>query len=138
MACALKGKVPRNTIQSTNIRKKMVSTTPNSKYGCPKDFIKLSEYMCVNVHQDKLLNPIESVFDDSQIYCKNKNIDATLLYFLNPNDALRFWKWSGKLYRKISVDRIILAIYNRFNSHVDFVIMVFSLQGDQILTAKSG
>ena len=110
MACTLKGKVPSNTIKSTNIRKKTSPTTPNSKYGCPKDFIKLSEYMCINIHQDKQSNPIMSVFDDSQLYCRNKNIGASLLYFLNPNDALRFWKWSGKLYRKFSVDRNILAM----------------------------
>ena len=101
MECALKGKVPRYTTQSANIKKKTAPTSPNFRYGCPKDFVKLSEYMCVNLHQDKLLNPIESVFNDSQTYCKNKNIDASLLYFLNPNDAMRFWKWSGKFYRTI-------------------------------------
>ena len=96
MACALKGKVPRNTIQSTNIRKKMISTSPNSKYGCPKDFIKLSEYMCIHARKDKTGNPIETEFEDSRSYCTKIVDGASLLYFLNIDDAVRFWKWLGK------------------------------------------
>ena len=69
MECALKGKVPRDTTQYTNIRKKTASSSPNFNYGCPKDFIKLSEYMCIHVRTDKTGTPIETEFEDSRSYC---------------------------------------------------------------------
>ena len=96
MACTLKGKVPRNTIKSTDIRKKTSPTTPNSKYGCPKDFIKLSEYMCIHVRKDKTGHPIETEFEDSRSYCTKIVDGASLIYFLNLDDAVRLWRWLGK------------------------------------------
>ena len=96
MACILKGKVSRKTFDPTQNRQQTNSTTSNPQYGCPQGFTKLSEYICVHLHQDNDLKAIESAFAESQEYCRNQNVESSLLYFLNLDDALRFWKWSGK------------------------------------------
>ena len=96
MACLMKGKVPRKAAQTNNIGKNGVVTDKDSDYGCPKDFIKLSEYMCIHVRTDKTGTPIETEFEDSRSYCTKIVDGASLLYFLNLDDAARFWRWLGK------------------------------------------
>ena len=96
MACLMKGKVPRKAAQTNYIGKNGVVTDKDSDYGCPKDFIKLSEYMCIHVRTDKTGTPIETEFEDSRSYCTKIVDGASLLYFLNLDDAARFWRWLGK------------------------------------------
>ena len=96
MACLMKGKVPRKTTNKNDIGRIRVVTDKDSEYGCPKDFIKLSEYMCIHVRRDKTGNLIETEFEDSRSYCTKIFDGASLLYFLNLDDALRFWNWLGK------------------------------------------
>ena len=79
-----------------NNRKKRSATNEEPKYGCPKGFEKLSEYMCVHMRRDTNERAIPSSFSDSKKYCEDKGSGASLLYFRNPTDAFKVWKWLGK------------------------------------------
>ena len=77
-------------------RKRSVSSEELGYGKCPKDFIKISEYLCVHMHKDKRGAGFPSRFHDSNKYCKEKAPGASLLYFLNAKEALDVWKWLGK------------------------------------------
>ena len=78
-------------------RRKRSITKQEPKFGCPEGFKKLSEYMCVHMHQDANKKAIPNTFKDSKEYCKGIDSGANLLYFTSPNDAVKVWEWLGKL-----------------------------------------
>ena len=96
MECLLKGNTAKKKQKSNDVRNKRAVNAQKPNYGCPKDFIKLSEYLCVHLRKDDDGKPSESSFENSQSYCRNKEPLGSLLYFLNQNDALNAWEWLGK------------------------------------------
>lgn len=96
MDCLLKGNAPKKKQVANESRKKRAADAQKQNYGCPKDFVKLSEYMCVYLRKDDNGNPSKNSFDDSQSYCRHKEPGGSLLYFLNHNDAVNVWEWLGK------------------------------------------
>ena len=93
-------KAPQNEMKKSR-RKRSVSSE-KLKYGkCPKDFVKLSEYLCVHQYNDIRGVGVPSLFEDSQQYCKDKAPGSSLLYFLNSDDALNVWKWLGKCFKPL-------------------------------------
>ena len=87
---------PSKTGAKKSRRKRSISSKKLGYGKCPKDFIKISEYLCVHMHKDKRGAGFPSRFHDSHKYCKEKAPGGSLLYFLNAKEALDVWKWLGK------------------------------------------
>ena len=69
----------------------------DSKNGCPKDFERLDDYLCLHLHKDADENGIQSSFEQSKKYCREKDSSASLLQFVNNKEASKIWKWLGKI-----------------------------------------
>ena len=67
----------------------------DSKNGCPKDFDRLDDYLCLHLHKDADENGIQSSFEKSKKYCREKDISSGLLQFVNAKEASKIWKWLG-------------------------------------------
>ena len=67
----------------------------DSKNGCPKDFERLDDYLCLHFHKDDDENGIQSSFEQSKKYCMEKDGSASLLQFVNAKEASKIWKWLG-------------------------------------------
>ena len=93
LACLMEGKTS-TTSASSPTRKKRSTSQTEPKYGCPEDFKKVTEYLCLHLG-DKRQNTLE----ESRKYCEDQNKGSTLLYFLNSNEASKVWYWLGKLTR---------------------------------------
>ena len=77
----------------TEISKKNEDT----KNGCPKDFERLSDYLCLHLHKDADGNGIQSSFEKSKKYCAGKDTSASVLQFVNAKEASTIWKWLGNI-----------------------------------------
>ena len=69
-----------------------------SKNGCPKDFDRLSDYLCLHFHKDTSGDGIQSSFEGSKKYCNEKDSSASLLQFVNAKEAAKVWKWLGNVF----------------------------------------
>ena len=105
LACLLSGKGVgdgrSNTARDTTPRgrsKRAASSSEEPKYGCPKDFTKVTEYLCLYSHNnsDGIATPLK--FEEAKTFCKDKDEKATLLYFANAAEAKTVWDWLGKNY----------------------------------------
>ena len=72
------------------------TSNPKIKYGCPKDFERVSQYMCLHYHSNTEGIGISSTFAKAKAYCKTKGKRSSVLYLENAADALQVWKWLGK------------------------------------------
>ena len=87
--CLLDGKEPVESISRTK-RKKRSAPVTEPKYGCPDDFEKVTEYLCLH------LNDEPKTIEESKEYCQNQNEgQAILLYLLNSQEASTVWEWLG-------------------------------------------
>ena len=85
--------MPKSTNQETETSKKNEDT----KNGCPKDFERLSDYLCLHLHKDADGNGIQSSFEKSKKYCAGKDTSASVLQFVNAEEASTIWKWLGNI-----------------------------------------
>ena len=87
--------------QSDGASEKSVSKSSTkkdkSKNGCPKDFERLSDYLCLHFHKDTTGDGIQSSFESSQKYCTEKDSSASLLQFVNAKEATKVRKWLGNI-----------------------------------------
>ena len=76
--------------------KRAASSSEEPKYGCPKDFTKVTEYMCLYFHNnsDGIATPLK--FEEAKTFCTDKDEKATLLYFANAAEAKTVWDWLGR------------------------------------------
>ena len=95
IACLLNGKGPVEDL-SAGRRKKRSTQATEIKYGCPENFTKVSEDLCLHYHEDSTGQGIASTFDESKAYCQKKDNGASLFYFLNSAEASKVWEWLGK------------------------------------------
>ena len=66
-----------------------------SKTGCPKDFERMSDYLCLHFHKDTTGAGIFSTFEDAKKHCMEKDSSAGVLQFVNDKEASKIWKWLG-------------------------------------------
>ena len=66
-----------------------------AKTGCPKDFERISDYLCLHFRKDATGVGIFGTFEDSKTYCKGKDSSASVLQFVNAAEASEIWKWLG-------------------------------------------
>ena len=72
------------------------------KYGCPPKYERITEYICLRYgmkeDQDITGKVIKKYFvtdlENAEKDCKKDS--AKLLYFSNPDEAVKIWKWLGK------------------------------------------
>ena len=91
----------KSEVQSDGASEKSLSKSSTkkdkSKNGCPKDFERLSDYLCLHFHKDAAGDGIQSSFESSQKYCTEKDSSASLLQFVNEKEATKIWKWLGNI-----------------------------------------
>ena len=135
LACLMSGNNPiANDVSSLHKsgikksrRKRSVSSEKLGYGKCPKDFIKISEYLCVHMHKDKRGIGFPSLFDDANKYCKKKAPGASLLYFLNEKEALDVWKWLGKLIEYLIIPYTIIFLLKDFFQQIIFYFNIISI-----------
>ena len=105
MACQLKiglndGASPRNNFigkrrkRDTESSTKLVAKT-RSIYGCPPDFEKVSEYLCLHLDRNTPGHARKQTFLQSKLYCNAKGNGANIAFIGNKGDAIALWKWMG-------------------------------------------
>ena len=99
----------------------------DSKNGCPKDFERLDDYLCLHLHKDADENGIQSSFEKSKKYCREKDGSASLLQFVNAKEASKIWKWLGS---KLSLNEKEVI---RSSLHIMLANMVQRLLNQSIL-----
>ena len=67
----------------------------NSKNGCPKDFERISDYLCLHLHKDAEGDGVQNSFEGSKKYCQEKDSSASVLQFVNDKEASKIWNWLG-------------------------------------------
>ena len=70
--------------------------TEKIKYGCPKGFKRVTEYLCLHYREKLNGQGVPSTFVDSQKYCQDKSSGATPLYFTNKEEAMKIWEWLSR------------------------------------------
>ena len=77
-------------------RKKRSASIDENKYGCPDNFQRVTNDVCLHYRSNLSEKKIVSSFDSSRSYCKNISKKASLLFIDNIIEALEIWKWMGK------------------------------------------
>ena len=77
-------------------RKKRSASTDENKYGCPDNFQRVTNDVCLHYRSNSSKEKIFSSFDSSRNYCKNIFNKASLLFIDNAIEAIEIWKWIGK------------------------------------------
>ena len=86
----------KNEISSaTGRRRKRSTPAEEPKYGCPDDFQRASQYMCLHYFKNMDAKGVRRTLNDSKTYCKTKNKKSNVLYMDNSNEASAIWDWLG-------------------------------------------
>ena len=103
MACQLKiglndGASPTNNFTGKRRKRSTESNTKSvvetkSIYGCPPDFEKVSEYLCLHLSQNTAGHARKQTFLQSKSYCATKGNGANVAFIANEGDAMALWKW---------------------------------------------
>ena len=68
-------------------------------YGsCPRDFEKVSDYVCLHWYKDSNGHGNNQTFERAQSYCENKGKEVSLLSIISSDEAFRIWNWLGKYF----------------------------------------
>ena len=108
MACQLKiglndGASPTNNFtgkrrkRSTETNTKSVVET-KSIYGCPPDFEKVSEYLCLHLSRNTAGHARKQTFLQSKLYCDGKGNGANIAFIENIENAQALWKWISNIF----------------------------------------
>ena len=103
MACHLKdglndGTSPANNFSGKRRKRSTESNTksavkPKSIYGCPPDFEKVSEYLCLHLSPNTAGHARKQTFHQSKLYCDTKGHGANVAFIANNREAMALWKW---------------------------------------------
>ena len=85
-----------NNDTHSNINGKESTISSKPMYGCPSDFEKVSEYLCLHLSQNSTGHTNKYTFAQSKFYCENKGNGAKVLSISNSAEALALWKWISK------------------------------------------
>ena len=84
----------RRSITKSNSTK----TSSTAVHGCPMNYERLTLEgidICLRIGKTKAKKDLIAEFEDAMMYCAQDA--ATLLYFSDFNEALKIWKWLGKI-----------------------------------------
>ena len=94
---------PLNPTTSTTGRRKKRSDDDDDEaadepvYGsCPRDFEKVSDYVCLHWNKDSNGDGNNQTFQRAQSYCQHKGKGVHLLSITSSDEAIRLWNWLGK------------------------------------------
>ena len=103
----------RSTTSSTNSSSSLEQTKSSSNsstksissikftYGCPPDFEKVSEYLCLHLGRNSTGHAKAQTFLQSEFYCKSKGNGASLVFIENLEDARTLSKWIGNIFHAV-------------------------------------
>ena len=77
-------------------RKKRSASIDVNKYGCPENFQRITNDVCLHYRSNSSKEGIVSSFVSSRYYCKDMSKKASLLFIDNAIEAIEIWKWIGK------------------------------------------
>ena len=94
------------TTSTTGRRKKRSDDDDNDEetadepvYGsCPRDFEKVSDYVCLHWNKDSNGHRNNQTFQRAQSYCENKGKEVSLLSITSSDEAIRLWNWLRKYF----------------------------------------
>ena len=104
MACQLKIGLNDGAASPTNNftgKRRKRGTESNTKsvvktksiYGCPPDFEKVSEYLCLHLSRNTAGHARKQTFLQSKFYCDAKGNGANIAFIANEGDTIALWKW---------------------------------------------
>ena len=128
MACSLKNGVnddastasnagkrkKRSTTSSTNSSSSLEQTKSSSNsstksissikftYGCPPNFEKVSEYLCLHLGRNSTGHAKVQTFSQSEFYCRSRGNGAKLVFIENLEDARALRKWIGNIFHAVT------------------------------------
>ena len=122
MACQLKiglndgAASPTNNFTGKRRKRDTESSTKSvaktrSLHGCPPDFEKVSEYLCLHLGRNSTGHAKAQTFPQSEFYCRSKGNGASLVFIENLEDARSLSKWIGN---------IVHAVVNHQTLTIDF------------------
>ena len=119
MACQLKiglndgAASPTNNFTGKRRKRDTESSTKSvaktrSLHGCPPDFEKVSEYLCLHLSQNSAGHAIKQTFLQSKLYCDTKGNGANVAFIANKGDAMALWKWMSNQFlppKKLNISK---------------------------------
>ena len=118
VACQLKiglndGASPTNNFTGKRRKRGTESSTKSvvktrSIYGCPPDFEKVSEYLCLHLSQTTAGHARKQTFLQSKLYCDAKGNGANVAFIANEREAMALWKWMSKQFlppKKLNISK---------------------------------
>ena len=87
----------RDAIDSNSGAINQQSTVSNAtQYGCPTNYKRITEYICLRygTTDDKTVDLVTN-YEEAKRHCAVDG--AKLLYFSSSDEALKIWKWLGKI-----------------------------------------
>ena len=117
VACQLKiglndGASPTNNFTGKRRKRGTESSTKSvaktrSLHGCPPDFEKVSEYLCLHLSRNTAGHARKQTFTQSKPYCDTKGNGANVAFIANEREAMALWKWmSSSFYQTIKLANI--------------------------------
>ena len=104
----------RSTTSSTNSSSSLEQTKPSSNssinsvtgikftYGCPPDFEKVSEYLCLHLGRNSTGHANVQTFPQSEFYYRSRGNSAKLVFIENLEDARALRKWIGNIFHAVT------------------------------------
>ena len=88
------------TKSSSNSSIKSISSTKLT-YGCPPEFEKVSEYLCLHLGRNSTGHAKTQTFPQSEFYCRSRGNGANLVFLENLEDARALRKWIGNVFHAV-------------------------------------
>ena len=89
------------TKSSSNSSNKSISSIKFT-YGCPPDFEKVSEYLCLHLGRNSTGHANVQTFPQSEFYCRSRGNSAKLVFIENLEDARALRKWIGNIFHTVT------------------------------------
>ena len=85
---------------SSNSSVKSIGSTKFT-YGCPPEFEKVSEYLCLHLGRNSTGHAKTQTFPQSEFYCRSRGNGANLVFLENLEDARALRKWIGNVFHAV-------------------------------------